>query len=34
VSAAAREQLGAERFEQARRRGEAMTLEDVVGVTA
>jgi predicted ATPase/DNA-binding SARP family transcriptional activator len=34
VSAAAREQLGAERFEQARRRGEAMTVEDVLGVTA
>jgi predicted ATPase len=34
VSAAARGQLGAERFERARRRGEAMTLEDVLGVTA
>jgi tetratricopeptide (TPR) repeat protein len=34
VSAAARGQLGAERFERARRRGEAMTLEDVLGVIA
>ena len=34
VSAAACGLLGAERFERARRRGEAMALEDVLGVTA
>ncbi len=34
VSAAARGQLGAERFDRARRCGEAMTLEDVLRVTA
>jgi len=34
VSAAARGQLGVERFERARRRGEAVTLEDVLRATA
>jgi predicted ATPase/DNA-binding SARP family transcriptional activator len=34
VSAAARERLGAERFERARRRGEAMTVEEVLAVIA
>jgi hypothetical protein len=34
VSAAVRERLGAERFELARRRGEAMTVEEILAVIA